>query len=205
MVNIILYALNLCIPSVQNPLVARKLSLVALSRQLVTGKKQTHHTLHHRLGMRMIHAKPQSDQAYEHSDHGKRTRTTITSSQLQVLYNVLQHTAFPSRLAREDLSRLLKLDQRTIQIWFQNQRQKARKRMVTAKTDVSNVHEQPSGYPIILPRPAEQQVACDWTKNVFADSLFPLAQAAEHDVVQNWAIFTPPCSGPPSPKIEKHL
>lgn len=56
----------------------------------------------------------------------KRTRTLMSPFQTRVLRKVLQKTAFPSVTLRNNLSKLLGVPSRTIQIWFQNQRQKAR-------------------------------------------------------------------------------
>lgn len=56
----------------------------------------------------------------------KRCRTIMTPYQSRVLRRVLDHTAFPSTEVREQLARMLGMKPRTVQIWFQNQRQKSR-------------------------------------------------------------------------------
>lgn len=56
----------------------------------------------------------------------KRCRTVMTASQSRVLRKVLEQTAFPSTEIRENLAKLLGMKPRTVQIWFQNQRQKSR-------------------------------------------------------------------------------
>lgn len=56
----------------------------------------------------------------------KRCRTVMTPSQSRVLRKVLEQTAFPSTEIRENLAKLLGMKPRTVQIWFQNQRQKSR-------------------------------------------------------------------------------
>ena len=56
----------------------------------------------------------------------KRCRTVMTSSQCRVLNKVLEQTAFPSTEIRENLAKILGMKPRTVQIWFQNQRQKSR-------------------------------------------------------------------------------
>lgn len=56
----------------------------------------------------------------------KRCRTIMTPYQSKVLHRVLEHTAFPSTEVREQLARMLGMKPRTVQIWFQNQRQKSR-------------------------------------------------------------------------------
>lgn len=56
----------------------------------------------------------------------KRCRTVMTPSQSRVLRKVLEQTAFPSTEIRENLAKILGMKPRTVQIWFQNQRQKSR-------------------------------------------------------------------------------
>ena len=56
----------------------------------------------------------------------RRRRTVMTPAQSQILRKVLEQTAFPSTDIRENLARLLGMKPRTVQIWFQNQRQKSR-------------------------------------------------------------------------------
>lgn len=56
----------------------------------------------------------------------KRCRTVMTPAQSRVLRKVLEQTAFPSTEIRENLAKLLGMKPRTVQIWFQNQRQKSR-------------------------------------------------------------------------------
>ena len=71
----------------------------------------------------MVQEKAESEQSR------KRTRTLMTPFQTRVLKKVLQKTAFPSVALRSNLSKLLGVPGRTIQIWFQNQRQKARQQV----------------------------------------------------------------------------
>ncbi|KAI8639343.1 hypothetical protein BD408DRAFT_421624 [Parasitella parasitica] len=55
----------------------------------------------------------------------KRRRATVL--QTQALQKVFDKTAFPSTGLRENLARHLGMSPRTVQIWFQNKRQAARK------------------------------------------------------------------------------
>ena len=59
-----------------------------------------------------------------HEATRKRTRTVMTPEQSKVLYAVLRETYFPSTQMREVLAKKLNMKPRTVQIWFQNQRQK---------------------------------------------------------------------------------
>lgn len=56
----------------------------------------------------------------------KRCRTVMTPNQSRILRKVLEQTAFPSTEIREGLAKMLGMKPRTVQIWFQNQRQKTR-------------------------------------------------------------------------------
>lgn len=71
------------------------------------------------------------DSGYELDRHGsykKRTRTIMTPSQNELLMRFFLIDPFPPTEIREDLARNLKIKPRTVQIWFQNQRQKAKQR-----------------------------------------------------------------------------
>ena len=57
----------------------------------------------------------------------KRTRTLTTPHQSAVLYALLAQSRFPSTAVREEVGRSIGLSARKVQIWFQNQRQKARR------------------------------------------------------------------------------
>ncbi|ELQ75905.1 putative Homeodomain-like, Homeodomain-related, Homeobox protein [Trachipleistophora hominis] len=58
----------------------------------------------------------------------KRNRTVMTGAQAKILKNYFQKNMFPSTEAREELAKILGMRPRTIQIWFQNQRQKTKSR-----------------------------------------------------------------------------
>ncbi|KAI9463177.1 hypothetical protein HD554DRAFT_1421648 [Boletus coccyginus] len=57
----------------------------------------------------------------------KRTRTLTTPHQSAVLHALLAKSRFPTTAMREDVGRQIGLSARKVQIWFQNQRQKARR------------------------------------------------------------------------------
>lgn len=56
----------------------------------------------------------------------KKSRTKVTAEQGVVLMKSFAHDRFPSTAAREELSRALEITPRSVQVWFQNQRQKTR-------------------------------------------------------------------------------
>lgn len=60
----------------------------------------------------------------------KRNRTVMSPSQSKVLKNYFLRNMFPSTEAREELAKMLGMKPRTIQIWFQNMRQKNKNRLV---------------------------------------------------------------------------
>ncbi|GBE85995.1 hypothetical protein SCP_0805190 [Sparassis crispa] len=57
----------------------------------------------------------------------KRTRTLTTAHQSAVLHALLAQSRFPTTAMREEVGRSIGLSARKVQIWFQNQRQKARR------------------------------------------------------------------------------
>ncbi|KDQ51793.1 hypothetical protein JAAARDRAFT_499496 [Jaapia argillacea MUCL 33604] len=57
----------------------------------------------------------------------KRTRTLTTPHQAAVLHALLAQSRFPTTAMREDVGRQIGLSARKVQIWFQNQRQKAKR------------------------------------------------------------------------------
>lgn len=57
----------------------------------------------------------------------KRTRTLTTPQQSAVLHALLAQSRFPTTAMREEVGRAIGLSARKVQVWFQNQRQKARK------------------------------------------------------------------------------
>ncbi|KIY68723.1 homeobox-domain-containing protein [Cylindrobasidium torrendii FP15055 ss-10] len=57
----------------------------------------------------------------------KRTRTLTTPHQAAVLHALLAQSRFPTTAMREEVGRSIGLSARKVQIWFQNQRQKARR------------------------------------------------------------------------------
>ncbi|KAL4068834.1 hypothetical protein V8B97DRAFT_753591 [Scleroderma yunnanense] len=57
----------------------------------------------------------------------KRTRTLTTPHQAAVLHALFAKTRYPTTAIREEVGRQIGLSARKVQIWFQNQRQKARR------------------------------------------------------------------------------
>ncbi|KAJ1970857.1 hypothetical protein H4R35_005614 [Dimargaris xerosporica] len=75
--------------------------------------------------------KPTDDTHAALRNRKRRTRTVTTPYQARVLNYVLMQTSFPSTEQREQLAKRLGMTPRTVQVWFQNQRQKAKNRRVT--------------------------------------------------------------------------
>lgn len=61
-------------------------------------------------------------------DHNyrKRKRTVLTAKQHKILNKFFEECAFPDSEQRLSLGKALNMTPRTVQIWFQNQRQKIR-------------------------------------------------------------------------------
>ncbi|KAL1922901.1 uncharacterized protein VTP21DRAFT_9277 [Calcarisporiella thermophila] len=66
----------------------------------------------------------------------KRTRTITTPYQTRVLRKVLALTAFPSTQMRRMLAEALNMSPRTVQIWYQNRRQKEKSRQAAQRNHV---------------------------------------------------------------------
>jgi hypothetical protein len=73
-------------------------------------------------------------------DSAKKKRTIMTPSQSRTLIHYFEMNPFPSTELREELAGHLNIRARTVQIWFQNQRQKLRSRCET-KSDARAGHD----------------------------------------------------------------
>ncbi|WFD44045.1 hypothetical protein MPSI1_002710 [Malassezia psittaci] len=62
------------------------------------------------------------------TNSAKRARTLLTAEQSRVLHEILQQTSFPSTQMREAVAAKLGLSPRKVQVFFQNKRQKQRKK-----------------------------------------------------------------------------
>ncbi|KAH7907593.1 hypothetical protein BJ138DRAFT_1212721 [Hygrophoropsis aurantiaca] len=67
----------------------------------------------------------------------KRTRTLTTPHQSSVLHALLAQSRFPTTAMREEVGRQIGLSARKVQIWFQNQRQKARRPQAESSAPLS--------------------------------------------------------------------
>ncbi|KAI5120997.1 hypothetical protein M0805_000458 [Coniferiporia weirii] len=81
----------------------------------------------------------------------KRTRQLTTQHQLDVLHALLAKSRFPTTAVREEVGRQIGLSARKVQVWFQNQRQKARKGSKDASvSDTHSTQQRPGPW---QPRP----------------------------------------------------
>lgn len=77
----------------------------------------------------ILYPSPDSDPQEPHKKtYKKRIRTVMTTLQSKTLRNAFKRNHFPSTDAREELARSLGMSARSVQIWFQNQRQQVRNR-----------------------------------------------------------------------------
>ncbi|CAF4416588.1 unnamed protein product, partial [Adineta steineri] len=60
-------------------------------------------------------------------DTNKRSRTTVTQKQLEILKKVYTTSIKPGRHIRESLAKDTGLDIRVVQVWFQNRRAKEKR------------------------------------------------------------------------------
>ncbi|KAJ7450072.1 hypothetical protein B0H11DRAFT_325921 [Mycena galericulata] len=81
----------------------------------------------------------------------KRTRTLTTPHQSAVLHALLAQSRFPTTAMREEVGRSIGLSARKVQIWFQNQRQKARRPGSQSDTSQSGPQQQYSSHPTMQP------------------------------------------------------
>lgn len=91
----------------------------------------------------------------------KKPRTRMTGDQIKALMGCFQDNPFPSTLAREELSRVLSISPRTVQIWFQNQRQKTKNqtRMINGREVFGgNAHKECPGKLCILAHVATRRM-----------------------------------------------
>lgn len=68
---------------------------------------------------------PQNNQS---KGNGKRARKLLTEEQSRVLHDLLRRTSFPSTQVRQEVAAQLGLSPRKVQVFFQNKRQKQRKK-----------------------------------------------------------------------------
>merc|ERR1711894_135682 len=62
----------------------------------------------------------------DENNTGRRKRTIMTTEQHTFLKEAFIKDIFPSKTLREEMGQKLNLDPKTIQIWFQNHRQRAK-------------------------------------------------------------------------------
>lgn len=73
----------------------------------------------------------------------KRKRTTLNSKQYSTLLKYFQKSQFPDSEQRIGLANILGISPRSVQIWFQNQRQKTKNSSEQELQDETNYYESP--------------------------------------------------------------
>lgn len=83
----------------------------------------------------------------------KRVRTLLTLEQSRVLHELLQQTCFPSTKVREDVAAQLGLSPRKVQVFFQNKRQKQRKKsnLSASSAQLQKIAPKPDSPPSTVP------------------------------------------------------
>lgn len=87
----------------------------------------------------------------------KRTRTVLTPIQTKYLQKILEKTSFPNQTEREEISREINIPVRTVQIWFQNQRQKAKQQIMQQKA--AQASQRSSMHHMLNMNPVEFRIA----------------------------------------------
>ncbi|CAG8569638.1 852_t:CDS:1 [Ambispora leptoticha] len=139
----------------------------------------------------------------------KRSRNVTSPYQSRVLRKVLAVTSFPSTEMREALASSLNMHPRTVQIWFQNQRQKAKNNLQTptvntntnantSKTTTSSMNSEGEEItpiddysPEMMPMPTTDMNAIYFPNT---NLTFQNNNVAAHEATNSQAILTPPIS-----------
>lgn len=108
------------------------------------------------------------------AQYRKRTRTVMNRAQNEILTAVFNKDPFPSTEVRENLARSLRIKPRTVQIWFQNQRQKAKNkddvRIYIGKIDEPMYYTIPNRIPKKTPLEILADIASDEFKKCLEKS-----------------------------------
>ncbi|OAX34564.1 homeobox-domain-containing protein [Rhizopogon vinicolor AM-OR11-026] len=124
----------------------------------------------------------------------KRTRTLTTPHQSAVLHALLAKSRFPTTVMREEVGRQIGLSARKVQIWFQNQRQKARR----PQSDSAPLSRPPQFGPFpSVPPSASSSHTAPMSESVFPDT--PEASASQTTVPESGRSLDPGLSGPGIP------
>ncbi|XP_073952915.1 homeobox protein pnx-like [Choristoneura fumiferana] len=94
------------------------------------------------------------------SAKAKRTRTKFTTEQLSALEKFYRRNNFANRTRQHLVAAQLGLPEKSVRIWFQNRRMRAKKGYVPATQDSAQSLQQPqpcNGNPAVLVGPAEHQ------------------------------------------------
>ena len=94
----------------------------------------------------------------------KKSRTSLTDMQTKILTAAFRSCAKPSRQMREQLSAQTSLDQRVIQVWFQNKRAKCKRDNSDENNNASAEKEDgvshvtpPGGFPLPIVNGGERE------------------------------------------------
>lgn len=69
-----------------------------------------------------------------YNEYQKRQRTTLSNKQTAFLKTYFYHNTFPTKQERDMVARKIDVSSRTVQIWFQNMRQKVKNKCPETET-----------------------------------------------------------------------
>ncbi|KAK0398741.1 hypothetical protein QR680_002733 [Steinernema hermaphroditum] len=96
----------------------------------------------------------------------RRNRTAFTDDQLDELEKSFQKCQYPDAVARERLSKLLKIHESRIQVWFKNRRAKHRKQKRNEPQQSTSAEDS-----IHNPKKLKENTMLTWTPNAFGGIL----------------------------------
>ncbi|KAJ8075736.1 hypothetical protein PM082_021366 [Marasmius tenuissimus] len=129
------------------------------------------------------HPKQPRNQVDPAPQRTKRTRTVITPHQTSFLRELLAQSLFPSTAAKEEAGRAIGLSARSVQIWFQNQRQRTRgqrKPLRSKRASTPNVSA--SKYVGIAPPVPQTYPGGSPMKSIHLEPSFPISSPANNNL-----------------------
>ncbi len=91
-----------------------------------------------RMSITLDHLSPDNKKAMGSGEKQPQKRQKINSDQLRVLQTEFQKNPNPSSIVRKQISETISMPERSIQIWFQNQRARSKKKRIVGNTSANS-------------------------------------------------------------------